>query len=48
MKKLLLVGLLLVTGVSFAGSGGGEIDPGSVTVNGSGGGEIDPGSVTVK
>lgn len=47
MKKLLMVGLLLVTGVSFAGSGGGRIDPGSVTINGSGGGRIDPGSVSV-
>lgn len=30
MKKLLIVGLLLVTGVSFAGSGGrGDVDMGS-------------------
>lgn len=30
MKKIIVVGLLLVTGVSFAGSGGrGVIDPGS-------------------
>ncbi len=30
MKKLIVVGLLLITGVSFAGSGGrGVIDPGS-------------------
>lgn len=50
MKKLLLVGLLLVTGVSFAGSGGGgRADPGSVTVNGSGGGgRADPGRVAFK
>lgn len=48
MKKLLIVGLLLATGVSFAGSGGGRIDPGNVTVSGSGGGRTDPGNVTVK
>lgn len=30
MKKLLIVGLLLITGVSFAGGGGrGDIDMGS-------------------
>ena len=33
MKKLLIVGLLLVTGVGFAGSGGGRIDPGRVAVS---------------
>lgn len=32
MKKLLIVGLLLVTGISFAGSGGGRIDPGCTAV----------------
>ncbi len=32
MKKLLIVGVLLITGVSFAGSGGrGDIDMGSYT-----------------
>lgn len=49
MKKFLLVGLLLVTGVSFAGAGaggGGRADPGNVIVNGAGaggGGRADPG-----